>query len=39
MGGNSNKSKGTAGKERELETVHLQNCLKRNNAKVDICKM
>jgi hypothetical protein len=39
MGGNSNKSKRTAGRERELETLHSQNCLKRNNAKVNTCNM
>jgi hypothetical protein len=39
MGGNINKSKRTAGGERELETVHSQNGVKRNKAKVDTCKM
>jgi hypothetical protein len=38
-GGNSNTSKRTAGRERGLETIHSQNCLKRNNAKVDTRKM
>ena len=27
------------GRERELEIIHSQNCLKRNNAKVDTCNM
>lgn len=34
MGGNSNKSQRTAGREWVLETIHSQNCWKRNNAKL-----